>query len=104
MKHLIRVVLVTALLSLAVACSSEPDMVGKWVGKTGSFEFSSDKTGVINPPADRADLPKNVGYNWSIQGKDTVKMEIGAPVGKVIFGKLEGKNVLVVEEDKFTRQ
>ena len=45
------------------------------------------------------------GYKaYFVQGKDTVKMEIGAPVGKVIFGKLEGKNVLVVEEDKFTRQ
>jgi hypothetical protein len=89
---------------LMTACSKpESVLIGKWVGTTGSFQFSKDKTGVINPPQGVA-LPQNVPFKWSVQGSDTVRMDVSAPVGKTYFGKLENKNVLIIEDDKFVKQ
>lgn len=90
---------------LVAACSSpESKIEGKWVGKTGSLEFFKDKSGIINPPAGSTDLPLNVRYSWSLDGADTVKLEVGPPVEKVIFGKLEGGTAMIVEGDRFTKQ
>jgi hypothetical protein len=81
----------------------ESRLIGKWVGKTGSFEFRKDKTGVINPPEGVA-LPRNVVFIWSVQGSDTVRIDVGTPVGKTFFGKLESKDALIIEDDKFVKQ
>jgi hypothetical protein len=93
------------LLCLLVAGCSRPEsiLVGQWVGKTGSFVFMKDKTGVINPPEGIA-LPRNVPFKWSVQGSDTVRIDVGPPVGKTFFGKLESKDALIIEEDKFVKQ
>lgn len=81
----------------------ESKLVGKWVGKTGSFEFMKDKTGIVNPPEGIA-LPRNVRFIWSVQGSDTVRIDVGPPIQKSFFGKLENKNSLIIEEDKFVKQ
>jgi hypothetical protein len=93
------------MLCLVISACSKPErvLVGKWVGKSGTFEFSSNKTGVINPPVGVA-LPRNVPFKWSIQGNDLVKMDVSAPVERTYFGKLEQKDVLVIEDDKFVKQ
>ena len=96
--------LVMVLCLLTAGCGKpESRLVGKWVGKTGSFEFMKDKTGVINPPEGIA-LPRNVQFKWSIQGSDTVRIDVGPPVWKIYFGKLESKDALIIEEDKFVKQ
>ena len=88
---------------LVVACGKpESRLVGKWAGRTGSIEFFKNKTGVINPPPG-ANLPLNTPFTWSVQGSDTVKMDVGAPAGRTTFGKLEGKDSLIVEDDKFIK-
>jgi hypothetical protein len=93
-----------ALCLLMTACSKpETVLIGKWVGMSGSFQFFKDKTGVINPP-EGANLPRNVPFKWNMQGSDTVKIDVGSPVGRTYSGKLESKKVLVVEEDKFVKQ
>ena len=51
MKTTIIACLVMVLCLIAAGCSKpESRLVGKWVGKTGSFDFMKDKTGIINPP------------------------------------------------------
>ena len=96
--------LVMVLCLLTAGCGKpESRLVGKWVGKTGSFEFMKDKTGVINPPEGIA-LPRNVQFKWSIQGSDTVRIDVGPPVLKIYFGKLESRDALIIEEDKFVKQ
>ncbi|MCX6983766.1 MAG: hypothetical protein NT118_03295 [Lentisphaerae bacterium] len=105
MKASINVCLVMVLCLLMVAGCSRPEsgLVGKWVGKSGSFDFMKDKTGLINPPEGVA-LPRNVQFKWSIQGSDTVRIDVGPPVGKTFFGKLESKDALIIEDDKFVKQ
>ena len=96
--------LVMVLCLLTAGCGKpESRLVGKWVGKTGSFEFMKDKSGVINPPEGIA-LPRNVQFKWSIQGSDTVRIDVGTPVWKIYFGKLESRDSLIIEEDKFVKQ
>jgi hypothetical protein len=90
-------------LSTAGCGKPESRFIGKWVGKTGSFDFLKDKTGVINPPEGIA-LPRNVQFKWSIQGNDMVRIDVGPPVGKTYFGKMESKDSLVIEDDKFVKQ
>jgi len=97
--------LLIALLVFAAGCSKpESRLVGKWVGQTGSLEFFSNKTGVINPPAWRKDLPVNTRFTWKVEGNDTVTMIIDVQGGRTAFGKLEGKDALIVEDDKFVKQ
>jgi len=96
--------LILSLCLLSFGCSkNESKFTGKWVGQTGSFEFLKDNTGVINPPKG-VDLPRDVRFKWGLQGSDTVKIDVGPPVGKTFFGKLINKDSLVIEEDKFVRQ
>lgn len=87
-----------------VACSKpESKLVGKWVGKTGNFEFTADKNGVMTlpqVPAAKLSFP----YKWSMQGDDVVAMVFAQPINKTIFGKLESKTSLIIEDDKFTKQ
>ncbi len=102
-----RSILVTmfAVFCLVIAACGRPEskLIGKWMGKTGSFEFMKDKTGVINPPEGVA-LPHNVRFKWSVQGNDMVRIDVGPPVQKSYFGKLENKNSLIIEDDKFVKQ
>lgn len=103
-KRTIFACLVMVLCLIAAGCSKpESRLVGKWVGKTGSFDFMKDKTGIINPPEGIA-LPRNVPFKWSVQGSDTVRIDVGPPVGKTFFGKLESKDSLIIEDDKFVKQ
>lgn len=104
MKSLFILSLIMLFCLFASGCSKpESKFTGKWVGKTGSFEFLKDKTGVINPPEGIA-LPKNVQFKWGLQGSDTVRIDVGPPVGKTFFGKLITDDDLIIEEDKFVRQ
>ncbi len=104
MKRSILVTLLMVICLVASGCSKpESRLVGKWVGKTGSFDFAKDKTGIINPPAGVA-LPNNVPFKWSVQGSDTVRIDVGPPVGRTYFGKLESSNALVIEDDVFVKQ
>jgi len=96
--------LVMVLCLLTAGCGKpESRLVGKWVGKSGTFDFIKDKTGIINPPEGIA-LPRNVQFKWSIQGSDTIRIDVGPPVGKTYFGKLESKDALIIEDDKFVKQ
>jgi hypothetical protein len=81
----------------------ESKFVGNWVGKTGTFQFMKDKTGVINPPPG-VDLPRNVRFKWSLQGSDTVRIDVGPPIGKSFFGKMVTSDNLIIEDDKFVKQ
>lgn len=93
------------LVVFAAGCSSpESNVVGVWASKTGSIEFFKDKSGVINPPQGEPDLPKNVKFQWSIEGEDVVNMTLEPPISKVVKAKLDGKKVLIVEEDRFVKQ
>lgn len=104
MKKTIIVCLVMVLCLIVAGCSKpESRLIGKWMGKTGSFEFMKDKTGTINPPEGVA-LPRNVQFKWSVQGNDTVRIDVGPPVGKSYFGKLESGDSLIIEDDKFVKQ
>ena len=93
------------LLALTSGCAKpESRLIGKWVGQTGTIEFFSNKTGVINPPVWRKDLPVNTRFTWKVEGSDIVTMFIDVPGGRTAFGKLEGKDALIVEDDKFVKQ
>jgi hypothetical protein len=104
MKSKMVVSVLLVFFATALGCSkSESKFTGTWIGKTGSFQFSKNNTGVINPPGG-VNLPKNVQFKWSLQGNDTVRIDVGPPVGKTFFGKLVTNDDLVIEEDKFVRQ
>jgi hypothetical protein len=98
--------LVMVLCFLVMTGCSKPEavLVGKWVGKTGSFEFFKDKTGLINPSAGQTSLPTNVPFKWSVVGSDEVRMLFPISGGRTIFGKLESRKVLIVEDDRFMKQ
>ena len=82
----------------------EATLVGKWVGRTGSFEFFKDKTGFVNPAPGQPTLPTNVPFKWTVVGSDEVRMYLPIAGGKTVFGKLESKKVLIIEDDKFVKQ
>ncbi len=104
MKTTIFIILLMSFCLVFAGCSNpESRLVGKWVGKTGSFSFAKNKTGIINPP-EGVPLPRNVPFNWSIQGSDTVRIDVGPPVGRTYFGKMENKNALIIEDDIFVKQ
>ena len=104
MKSLIYLMLAAAVLIAVTGCGSpESRLVGKWVGKTGSIEFFKDKTGVINAPKEVTDLPANVRFSWDFVQKGTVRMIIAIGGGKISFAKLDGRNTLIVEDDRFTK-
>ena len=103
MKSSLLIGLAMILCLFMTACSKESKLIGKWVGDTGSFEFSKDKTGLINPPQG-TNLPTNVPFKWSMQGSDTVRMDVGAPVGRMYFGRLESSDTLIIEDGKFVKQ
>jgi len=85
----------------ALGCSKpETNLIGTWGGKTGSFEFKENKTGLMSPKDNPA---VKIPFRWSIQGEDVVAMIFPHPVNKTIFGKLETDS-LVVEEDSFKKQ
>lgn len=98
--------LVVIICCLAVVGCGKPEsvIIGKWVGKTGSFEFFKDKTGIVNPSPGQAGLPTNVPFKWSIVGDDEVRMLMPIGGGRTIFGKLENKKILIVEDDRFMKQ
>jgi len=98
--------LVISLCCLVMAGCDKPEatMVGKWVGKTGSFEFFKDKTGVVTPAPGQANLPANVPFKWSVVGSDEVRMYFPIGEGKTVLGKLESKKALIIEDDKFVKQ
>jgi hypothetical protein len=101
---LIFLILAAAVLIAVAGCGSpESRLVGKWVGKTGSIEFFKDKTGVINPPNGVTDLPANVQFKWDFVQKGTVRMIIAIGGGKTSLAKFSGRNVLIVEEDRFVK-
>ena len=105
MKTLSYLVCLLSVLIIFSGCGSpESKFVGKWVGKTGSIEFFKNKTGLINPPARRLDLPANVHFIWRVEGSDTVTMIFDLPGGRTSFGKLVRKNTLEVEDDEFVKQ
>jgi hypothetical protein len=104
MKFKIAVSILLMLFVIALGCSKpESKFTGTWIGRTGSFQFSNDRTGVINPPGG-VNLPKNVQFKWSLQGNDTVRIDVGPPVGKIFFGKLVSNDNLIIEDDKFVKQ
>ncbi len=104
MKRLMLIALLMVFCAVSTGCGRlESKLIGKWEGKTGSFVFMKDKTGVINPPAGIA-LPRNVQFKWSVQGSDTVRIDVGPPVGKTYFGKMESGDALVIEDEKFVKQ
>jgi hypothetical protein len=104
LKSSIRIILVMALLLIVAGCSSpESQLIGKWVGRTGTFEFLKDKTGIINPPVGRVELPANVPFKWEMVGKDTVRLNISINGGRMSIAKFEGKDVLIIEDDKFVK-
>jgi hypothetical protein len=93
------------ILLCATSCSRpESRLIGKWLGSTGTIEFFKDKTGLINPPKERMDLPANVQFKWRVEGSDIVTMMINVPGGRTSFGKLQDDGTLIVEEDKFVKQ
>lgn len=97
--------LLILILSVTTSCSRvESRLIGKWVGSTGTIEFFKNKTGLINPPKERIDLPANVSFIWRVEGSDIVAMIINVPGGRTSFGKLMGSDTLIVEEDKFIKQ
>jgi hypothetical protein len=102
-KTIISLLLFVFCICLAGCGNPESRLIGKWVGKSGSFEFKKDKSGLINPPAGIVDLPRNVPFKWVVQGRDSVRIDVGPPIGKSYFGKLEGKDSLIIEDDKFTK-
>ncbi len=106
MKSLTIFGLVMVFCCMVLAGCSKPEsvLVGKWVGKTGSFEFFKDKTGVVNPSQGQTSLPSNVPFKWSVMGEDEVRMLIPVGGGRTIFGKLEAKKVLIIEDDRFIKQ
>ncbi len=106
MKKIMLIVTVLALSCLIVAgCSkSGSQMVGKWVGSTGSFEFFKDKTGVITPAQTKPDMPASANFRWAMEGSDEVRIYLPTGMKKTVFGKLKGKNVLIIEDDRFVKQ
>ncbi|HEX9022898.1 MAG TPA: hypothetical protein VF799_03570 [Geobacteraceae bacterium] len=104
MKRTMLITLFVVFCLITAGCGKpESKLVGTWVGKTGSFVFMQDKTGVINPPEGVA-LPRDVRFKWSIQGSDTVRIDVGPPIQKSYFGKLENKDSLIIEDDKFVKR
>jgi hypothetical protein len=103
MKSKFAVSLLSILLLAIFGCSKpESKYVGIWSGKTGTFQFADNMTGLINPPAG-VNLPKNVPFKWSLQGKDTVRIDVGPPIGKTFFGKMISNENLIIEDDKFVK-
>jgi hypothetical protein len=104
MKTMKLLAILIFLIGVMMGCSKpESKFIGTWTGKTGSFHFAKDNTGLINPP-DGVNLPKNVQFKWSLQENDTVRIDVGPPVLKTFFGKLITNNDLIIEDDKFVRQ
>ena len=104
MKLFIYSMLMAIVLTVVTSCGSpESRLVGKWVSTTGTIEFFKDKTGVINPPKEQTDLPVNVQFKWDFVQKGTVRMIIAIGGGKISLAKFNGRNVLIVEEDRFTK-
>jgi hypothetical protein len=101
---IIGLVITLCCLMLAGCAKPEATLIGKWVGRTGSFEFLADKTGIINPAPGQPALPTNVHFKWAVVGSDEVRMYLPIEGGKTVFGKLESKKVLIIEDDKFTKQ
>ena len=106
MKAMKIIGLVITLCCMVMTGCSKPEatLVGKWVGKTGSFEFFKDKSGVVSPAPGQANLPTNVPFKWSVVGSDEVRMYLPIAGGKTVFGKLESKKILIIEDDKFVKQ
>ncbi len=102
--HVLGIALVLCGLVMAGCSKSESTLVGKWVGNSGSFEFFKDKTGFIAPAVQRPGFPAKVPFTWSMEGSDEVRISLPSGGKKTAFGKLEGKNVLVIEDDKFVKQ
>lgn len=104
MKRSIWVVLLIAVLFTACGCQSkESKLTGKWAGKTGSIEFFANNTGVINPPKEHNELPSRVPFKWDFVQKDSVRMVIAIGGGRTTFAKFDGKDGLVVEDDRFSK-
>ena len=104
MKSFIYIMVAAAFLMMVAGCSSpESRLEGKWVGKTGVIEFFKDKTGVINPSQGQTDLPTNVHFRWDLVEKDSVRMIVDVAGGKTTVAKFDGRKVLVVEDDRFTK-
>ena len=104
MKSFIYSMLIAIVLTVVTGCSSpESRLVGKWVSTTGTLEFFKDKTGIINAPKEQTDLPANVQFKWDFVQKDSVRMIIATGGGKITFAKFDGRKVLIVEDEKFTK-
>jgi hypothetical protein len=104
MRSRIAFFMLSLIILVALGCSKpESKYVGIWLGKTGTFQFDQNKTGMINPPAG-VNLPKNVPFKWSLQSNDTVRIDVGPPIGRTFFGKLIANDNLVIEDDKFVKQ
>lgn len=105
MKQSILIILAMALLFLVTGCSSpESRLVGKWVGTTGTIEFFKDKTGIMNPPKERGDMPTNVSLRWDMPDKESVRLVVAIKGGMTSIARLEGKDVLILEGDRFVKQ
>jgi len=103
-SRIIGLVMVLCLLVMTGCSKPESVLVGKWVGKTGSFEFFKDMTGIVNPTQGQTNLPTNVPFKWSVVGSDELRMLFPIGGGRTIFGKLESRKVLIVEDDRFVKQ
>ncbi|BCG48295.1 hypothetical protein GEOBRER4_n3181 [Citrifermentans bremense] len=104
MKRFVVGILVFVSLAAIISCSKpESRLLGKWVGKSGSFQFNENKTGVMNPPAG-VNLPHNIQFIWAVRDDDSVQLSIQPPIGKEVLARFEGKKVLVIEDDKFVKE
>ncbi|ACH38148.1 lipoprotein, putative [Citrifermentans bemidjiense Bem] len=104
MKRLVVGILVLVSLATVISCSKpESRLIGKWVGKSGSFQFNENKTGVMNPPAG-VNLPHDIRFSWALRGDDSIQLSIQPPVAKNVLARFEGKKVLVIEDDKFVKE
>ena len=100
------IVLLLVLVSLlgVVACSKpESRLPGRWVGKSGSFQFNENKTGIMNPPAG-VNRPHDIRFAWAPRDDDSVQLIIQPPVGRSVVAKFQGSKVLVIEDDQFVKE
>ncbi|WP_026842238.1 hypothetical protein [Citrifermentans bremense] len=104
MKRLVVGILVFVSLATVISCSKpESRLLGKWVGKSGSFQFNENKTGIMNPPAG-VNLPHDIRFVWALRDDDSIQLSIQPPVGKNVLARFQGKKVLVIEDDKFVKE
>jgi len=102
------ILLLMVLLIPVLGCSKpESKVAGKWINEktSSSIEFNSDKTGVIHQRT-QVGLPPDLAFRWKMVNDGQFEVEVtvpGNPTPSKATGKLEGNDILVLQNDTFKK-